>query len=191
MAQGLTALANSVLPLSWSVRAAQNPTSLRMAIEQEFRAVDGQMTVARVRPMEQVIADSIARQNFTMLLLSIFAGIALLLAAIGIYGLMSYSVEQRTQEIGIRVALGAGRPAMLRLVLAQGLKLAGSGVVIGIAIALGMTRVLATLLFGIKATDPFTYAGVAAILLAVALSATYLPARRAATVDPIEALRYQ
>jgi putative ABC transport system permease protein len=191
MPQGLTALANSVLPLSWSVRATQNPTGLRMAIEQEFRAVDGQMTVARVKPMEQVIADSIARQNFTMLLLSIFAGIALLLAAIGIYGLMSYSVEQRTQEIGIRVALGAGRPAMLRLVLGQGLKLAGAGVVAGMAIAFGMTRVLATLLFGIKATDPMTYAGVAAILMAVALSATYLPARRAATVEPIEALRYQ
>ena len=128
MTDGLTNLANSVIPLSWSVRTAGNPMALRSAIEREFRAVDGLMSVSRERLMEQVVAESISRDNFTMLLLSIFAGIALLLAGIGIYGLMSYSVEQRTQEIGVRMALGAGRPDMVRLILGQGLRLTCIGV---------------------------------------------------------------
>ena len=141
--------------------------------------------------MERVVADSVARQSFTMLLLSIFAGIALLLAAIGIYGLMSYSVEQRTQEIGIRAALGAGRPEIVRLIVVQGCKLAGIGVALGLAIAYGLTRVLASLLFGIQASDPLSFSAVAAVLAGVALVATFLPARRAARVDPAEALRRQ
>jgi ABC-type antimicrobial peptide transport system permease subunit len=126
-----------------------------------------------------------------MLLLSIFAGIALLLAAIGIYGLMSYSVEQRTQEIGVRMALGAGRPDMVRLILGQGLRLTGIGVGLGLAIAYALTRVLASLLFGVKAADPLTFAGVAMILALIALGSTWFPARRAAAVEPVEALRYQ
>ena len=189
--EGFNALVNSVLPLSWEVRTAGDPMRLRTVIEREFHAVDGLMPVARERPMEQVMAESVSRQGFTMLLLSIFAGVALLLAAIGIYGLMSYSVEQRTQEIGIRVALGAGRPTIARLVLAQGVKLATVGVVLGLATAYGLTRLLASLLFGVKAGDPLTFAAVAAILAAVALAATYFPARRAAGVDPVEALRCQ
>ena len=149
------------------------------------------MPVARERLMEEVVAASISRDNFTMLLLSIFAGIALFLAAIGIYGLMSYSVEQRTQEIGVRMALGAGRPDMVRLILGQGLRLAGIGVAVGLAIAYALTRVLASLLFGVKAADPLTFAGVAAILALIAVGSTWLPARRAAAVEPVEALRYQ
>jgi ABC-type antimicrobial peptide transport system permease subunit len=141
--------------------------------------------------MEQVIAESTARQNFNMLLLSIFAGMALLLAAIGIYGLMSYTVEQRTQEIGIRVALGAGQRDMLKLIVRQGMLLAGIGVVIGLAAAFGLARLLASLLFGVKTTDPLTYAGVAAVLISVALLATYVPARRATKIDPLIALRYE
>jgi putative ABC transport system permease protein len=149
------------------------------------------MSVSRERLMEQVVAESISRDNFIMLLLSIFAGIALLLAAIGIYGLMSYSVEQRTQEIGVRMALGAGRPDMVRLILGQGLRLTGIGVALGLAIAYGLTRVLASLLFGVKAADPLTFAGVGFILALIALASTWFPARRAAAVEPVEALRYQ
>ena len=119
--------------------------------------------------MDQVISESTARQNFNMLLLTIFAGLALLLAAIGIYGLMSYTVEQRTQELGIRMALGAGRGDMLKLVVRQGMLLAGIGVVIGLAASFGLNRLLANLLFGVKATDPITYAAVTVILVLVAL----------------------
>jgi len=189
--QGITTLANQVIPLSWAVRTAAAPMNLRPAVEAEFRAFDPGLVPAEERTMEQVIAKSVARQNFNMLLLSIFAGIALLLAAIGIYGLMSYSVEQRTQEIGIRMALGAGRGDMLKLVLKQGMTLAGIGVAVGLAMAYGLSRVLATMLFGVKSSDPSTFALVAGILIAVAAVATYIPARRAAATPPSEALRYQ
>jgi putative ABC transport system permease protein len=151
--------------------------------------VDGMMPIAQERTMEQVVAESVARQNFNMVLLTLFAGIALLLAAIGVYGLMAYAVEQRTQEIGIRMALGAARGDMLKLVLAQGMKLVGAGVVLGAGLAYGMTRLLESLLFGVKASDPLTFAAVAGILTLVALIATLIPARRASTVEPLEALR--
>ncbi|HEY7390382.1 MAG TPA: ABC transporter permease [Bryobacteraceae bacterium] len=191
MPEGLTKLANSVIPLSWAVRGKNDPLALAGAIEGEFRAVDGLMAVARVRPMEQVVAQTIARDRFTMLLLSIFAGIALLLAAIGIYGLISYSVEQRTQEIGVRMALGAGRANVLGLIFGQGMKLAAVGVALGLAFAFALTRVLSSLLFGVKALDPLTFAAVALLLLVIALAATWFPARRAAVIEPVEALRYQ
>ena len=126
-----------------------------------------------------------------LVLLSIFAGIALLLAAIGIYGLISYSVEQRTQEIGVRMALGAGRADVLRLMFGQGMKLAAAGVALGLALAFALTRVLSSLLFGVKAVDPLTFAAVALVLLLIALTATWVPARRAAAIEPVEALRYQ
>jgi ABC-type antimicrobial peptide transport system permease subunit len=124
-------------------------------------------------------------------LLSIFAGIALLLAAIGIYGLMSYAVERRTQEIGIRVALGAGRRDVLRLIVFQGLKLAGIGVVAGLAVAYGVTRLLGSLLFGVQAADPPTFATVAVAVAAIGLIAVYVPARRAAGIEAADALRHQ
>jgi predicted permease len=191
MPEGLTALANSVIPLSWAIRTAADPMPLRVAVERELHLVDGLMPVSRVRTMEQVISEAVSRQNFNMVLLSIFAGVALVLAGIGIYGVMSYSVQQRTQEIGIRMALGASRGSMLKLVLAQGMKLAGIGVVLGLALAYGATRLLASLLFGVKASDPATFAAVAGILTAAALIAAYIPARRATTVDPAIALRYE
>ncbi|HEY7208836.1 MAG TPA: FtsX-like permease family protein, partial [Bryobacteraceae bacterium] len=131
----------------------------------------------------------VARQRFNMLLLSIFAGIALILAAIGIYGLMSYSVEQQTQELGIRMALGADKPRIIRLIVRQGMLPALIGVAAGLAIAFGVTRLLGTLLYEVKATDPFTFIGVALILLSVALFSTYVPALRATRVDPAAALR--
>jgi predicted permease len=189
--EGLTKLAANVVPLAWAVRSSADPANLRMAIEREFHSVDGMMPIAQERTMEQVVAESVARQNFNMVLLTLFAGIALLLAAIGVYGLMAYAVEQRTQEIGIRMALGAARGDMLKLVLAQGMKLVGAGVVLGAGLAYGMTRLLESLLFGVKASDPLTFAAVTGILTLVALIATLIPARRASTVEPLEALRYQ
>lgn len=188
---GLTKLAGDVLPTSWLIRTAGDPLAMNNAIQQQFLAVDNQLPVARIRTMEQVLTHSVARQNFNMLLLTIFAGIALLLASIGIYGLMSYSVEQRSHEIGIRMALGAEEHAMVRLVVRDGMKLAGIGLIVGLAAAFGLTRFLGTLLFGVRATDPATYIFVAALLGAVAFLASYIPAKRAAKVDPIIALRYE
>jgi ABC-type antimicrobial peptide transport system permease subunit len=141
--------------------------------------------------MEQVISQAVSRQNFNMVLLSIFAGLALTLAAIGIYGLMSYSVLQRTQEIGIGMALGASRRNVLGLVLTQGMQLTGIGVVLGWALAYGTTRVLGSLLFGVKLTDPMTVGGVGGILAMVALLSAYIPAQRATVIDPVISLRYE
>jgi putative ABC transport system permease protein len=188
---GLTQLANSVIPLSWIVQTAADPSSLSAAIQHEIQSVDSQLAASKIRTMDQVISESTARQNFNMLLLTIFAGLALLLAAIGIYGLMSYTVEQRTQELGIRMALGASRGDMLKLVVRQGMLLTGIGLAIGLSASLGLNRLLANLLFGVKTTDPVTYAAVAIILISVALLATYIPARRATKIDPVVALRYE
>ena len=191
MTEGLTALAANVIPLSWAVRTATAPASFRVALERELHAVDGQMTISRPRTMEQVLSASVARTNFNAVLLSIFAGAALVLAAIGLYGLMSYSVEQRTREIGIRMALGANRATMLRAVLQEAMTLAGLGVVLGLGLAYALTRVLASLLFGVKASDPYAFALVAAVLTLVAAAAALIPARRATTIDPAIALRYE
>jgi putative ABC transport system permease protein len=188
---GLTKLANSVIPLSWIIRTATDPVPLGAAMQRELLAVDAQLAVSKIRSMEQVVSESTARQNFNMLLLTIFAGLALVLAAIGIYGLMSYSVEQRLQELGIRMALGAGGGQMLKLVVGQGMKLTAIGAVVGLAAAFGLARLLASLLFGVKTTDPLTYAAVALILCAVALLACLIPALRASKIDPIIALRYE
>jgi ABC-type antimicrobial peptide transport system permease subunit len=141
--------------------------------------------------METLIADSTTRENFNMLLLTVFAAVALMLAAVGIYGLMSYAVEQRTQEIGIRMALGAGRGEMMKMILGQGMLLVSVGVVIGLAAAFGLMRFLGSLLFGVKATDPLTYATVTITLTAIALLAAFVPAQRATRVDPILALRQE
>jgi predicted permease len=189
--EGMTKLANGLIPLSWAIRSAGDPLALRAAVEREFRAVNGSMTPSHVRTMDQMIADSLSRQNFNALLLTVFAGIALLLAAIGIYGLMSYSVEQRLQEIGIRVALGASRADVVRLMVLQGMKLAAIGIVLGLAAAYGATRLLSTLLFGVKADDPYTFLAVAAMVAVVAMVASMVPARRAAGVAPSVALRHQ
>ncbi len=187
--QGLTLLANSALPLSWCIRSSLAPNAVRVAVEKEFQAVDSQMPISKIRTMEEVIAQGVARQHFNMVLLSIFAGIALVLAAIGIYGLMSYSVEQQTQELGIRMALGAGKQDIVRLIVQQGMTPALIGVFAGLAIAFGLTRLLASLLFGVQASDPLTFGAVALVLTAIALLSTYIPAVRATRVDPALALR--
>ncbi|HTP88115.1 MAG TPA: ABC transporter permease [Bryobacteraceae bacterium] len=186
---GMVALGNRILPSSWILRTRGNPGSLAGTVQREVLKVDSQLPVAQVYPMKEIVAKSTARQNFNMLLLGIFAGVALLLAAVGIYGVMAYTVEQRTAEIGIRVALGAQQSQMLALVMRHGLVLAGIGVAIGLGAAFGLTRLLARLLFGVKASDPWTFIGVAAVLALVALLACLIPARRATRVDPVIALR--
>jgi putative ABC transport system permease protein len=147
--------------------------------------------VYNVRPMQQIASQSMASQRFPMILLAVFAGLALLLASVGIYGVVSYSVTQQVHEIGIRMALGAKHGEVLELVLRQGGRMALLGVVIGLVAALGLTRLLANLLFGVSAHDPLTFAGVGTLLVIVALVASYIPARRATRVDPMVALRYE
>jgi predicted permease len=191
VAEGLTKFANGVVPLAWAVRTAGDPMTLRAAIDREFRAVDATLTPANERTLDQMLEQSLSRQNFNALLLTVFASLALLLAAIGIYGLMSYSVEQRLQEIGIRVALGASRADVLRLMVLQGMKLAGIGIVLGLGAAYAATRLLSTMLFGVKANDPYTFVVVAAMVAIVAALASMVPARRAAGIAPSVALRHQ
>jgi ABC-type antimicrobial peptide transport system permease subunit len=141
--------------------------------------------------MDEIVSRSTARDSFNMLLLTIFGGVALVLAAIGIYGLMAYSVEQRTQEMGIRMALGADRGTIRRLIVWQGMRLALVGVVLGIGAAFGLTRLIASFLFGVKSWDPAVFVAVPVILSAVALLAVWLPASRAAKMDPMQALRVE
>jgi predicted permease len=191
LTDGLTKLANNLLPLSWVIRTKTDPLSVASPVRHEFETLDGQLTPSKILTLETVIKDSTTRENFNMLMLTVFAAVALLLAAVGIYGLMSYAVEQRTQEIGIRMALGAGRGEMMKMILGQGMKLVLAGIVIGLAAAFGLTRLLAGLLYGVKAGDPLTFAAVAVILTAVALFAAFVPAQRATRVDPILALRQE
>jgi putative ABC transport system permease protein len=187
----ITRLANSVIPLSWVIKTQMPPAGLSAAIQAEFVKIDPSLLPLRVQTMDQLLEKSTSRQQFDMLLLSVFAAVALLLAASGIYGLMAYNVEQRTQEIGIRMALGAGRSQVTRMVLGQGMTLAAIGVVIGLAGAWGLTRFLASFLFGVKASDPPTFTAVAAVLAAIALVASLVPARRAMRIDPVDALRHE
>jgi putative ABC transport system permease protein len=174
-----------------AVRAHGNPSALSSALREQIRGIDSALPVAEVRPMEAVIGSSVAQPRFRTALLSLFGAAALLLAAIGIYGVLAYTVTQQTREIGIRMALGANPGRVLRLVLARGLRLAGAGTVIGVLAALMLTPLLNSLLFGVSATDPLTFAAVAGLLLGVALLACYVPARRAMRVDPMVALRYE
>jgi ABC-type antimicrobial peptide transport system permease subunit len=166
------------------------PQSLSRAIQDELQKSTG-LPVTDVRSMDEIAALSVSRQKFNMWVMTVFGGCALLLAAIGIYGLMAYSVEQRTQEIGIRMALGAQASQVRRMVVSQGMILALVGVAIGLAASFGLARLITTFLFGVTAKDPFVFAGVPLLLAAVALFAVWLPARRASKVDPLIALRYE
>jgi putative ABC transport system permease protein len=187
--EGMTKIFNSAVPLAWEVRSGLDEKSLISAVAKAIREVDGRLPLGEVKPMDKVLADSISRQNFNMLLLSIFAASALLLAAIGIYGVMSYSVQQQTKDIGIRMALGADKNTILALVLRQGLVPAFIGVAAGLAGAFAFTRLMQSLLYGVKPGDPISFFGVAVILLMVAVFAVLIPARRAVSLDPVAALR--
>jgi ABC-type antimicrobial peptide transport system permease subunit len=189
---GAMALVNRLQPGAVLIRtrAGVAPMSVSHAVQQALLAAD-QLPVAKTRTMEQASLDSTARQNFNLLLLGLFAAMALLLAAMGIYGVMSYSVEQRTHEIGIRTALGANRRDTLSLVLFQALRMTVAGLAVGVAAAFGLTRLLNAQLFGVKPSDPLTFIAVPVILLAVALAAACIPALRASRVDPLVALRHE
>ena len=173
------------------VRTERDPMNLLAAMRSEIAALDKELPLSDVRTLEQIASSAVARTRFTMLLLSVFAGVALLLAAVGIYGVLSYSVTQRTHEIGIRVALGAQPRDVIGLVARQGMTLALTGMGAGLAAALVLTRVLSSLLFGVSATDPITFAGIAVLLIGVALGACFVPARRAMKMDPMAALRHE
>ena len=153
--------------------------------------MNSEQVVYGEQTMDEIISDSISDRKFSMVLLGTFAALALLLSSIGIYGVISYLIGERTHEIGIRMALGAQRKDVLTLVLSEGVKLVLLGAAIGIAAALGLTRLMADLLYGVSATDPLTFAAVPIVLLGVAMLACYIPARRAMRVDPMTALRYE
>jgi putative ABC transport system permease protein len=173
------------------VRATAEPTSLTAAVRGAIRAVERELPVFRITTMEQMVSASMAQRRFLMVLLGVFALVAVILASVGLYGVMSYSVAQRTHEIGIRMALGAQVRDVLRLVIGQGMKLVLLGVGIGLASALALTRLMKTLLYDVSATDPLTFAVIALLLALVALLACWIPARRATKVDPMIALRYE
>jgi putative ABC transport system permease protein len=182
---------NPSYPLAIYLRTDVAPLTMAQAVREQVRAVDRDLPVFGERAMTQVAAESVSRHKFTMQLVGLFGLLALLLAGVGIYGVIAYSVTQRTREIGIRVALGASRSAILRWVLKQGMILTIAGVVVGLLGALLLTRVLRSLLFGIAPTDIVTYGALALLLTVVALIACYVPARRATKVDPLIALRYE
>ena len=178
-------------PSYFAVRTAGDPMAAANAVREQIWAVDKDQPITHVMPLETMLSDYLALRELQSSLLGGFAGFALLLAALGIYAVLAFSVAQRTQEIGVRAALGAQQGDILRNILSQGLKLAALGVVIGVAGALALSHLLSTLLFGVSANDPWTLSGAVAVLLAVAAAACYIPARRAMRVDPIAALRYE
>jgi putative ABC transport system permease protein len=173
------------------VRTTGDPATLAEAIRRETKAVIPNLPPPLIRTMDDLLSETVAQPRLQAGLLSLFAGVALLLAAVGLYGVLAYAVTQRQREIGVRLALGAQKRKVLSLVIAQGMKLVLTGMVIGIVAALALTRVIRSLLYGVTPTDPATLAVVSLLLLAVTLLACWLPARRAARVDPMEALRYE
>ena len=188
LTDGANALNLEIAPMGWIVRTQTSPQALSEVIQEELQLASG-LPVSDVRTMDEVVSRSTSRQRFNMLLMTVFGGSALLLAAIGIYGLMAYSVEQRTQEIGIRLALGAETGQVRKMVVFQGMRLVVAGVVIGLASASGLTRYIASFLFEVEAWDPTAFIAVPVVLTAVALIAVMVPARRASRVDPMLALR--
>jgi putative ABC transport system permease protein len=191
LTDGLTALTNMTAAITWVIRTQAEPYSFSAGLQRELRIASGGLPVAHIRSMEQVSAESIVRANFNMTLLSIFAAMALLLAAIGIYGVMASAVQQQTREISIRVVLGAESSEVRNMVVWQGMRLAITGVGLGVALSLALTPLMASLLYGVKATDPAAPILVGVVLSGVALLATYIPARRATRVDPLVALRWE
>jgi putative ABC transport system permease protein len=173
------------------IRTTGDPLSLVGAVRGQIWAVDKDQTIWAGRTMEEIVAHSLAPRRFNLLLLGVFAALALVLASVGIYGVISYAVSQRTREIGVRLALGAGRRDILKLIVGQGLGLTLAGVALGLLASFALTRWLESLLFGVSNTDPLTFAGVALLLTLVALLACYVPARRATKVDPMVALKYE
>jgi predicted permease len=186
----LNALNVRITPIAWVVRTRVEPYSMSAAVQEQLREASG-LPVSDVRSMGEVVSRSTSRQRFNMLLMAVFAGCALLLAAIGIYGLMAYSVQQRTGEIGIRMALGAEAERVRHMIMWQGMRLAAIGVAVGLLAAVGLTRLITSMLFGVEARDPVIFVGVPLLLAVVSFLAVWVPARRASGVNPLAALRYE
>jgi putative ABC transport system permease protein len=182
---------NSWRAMALNVRTQSEPSAVVGAIRNQIKAVDKDLAVANIKTMSSILANSVAPRSWSMLLLTVFAGAAATLAAIGIYGVLSYVVAQRVGEIGVRLALGAQATDVFKLMIGQGMRLALIGVVLGLALSVALTRLMKSLLYGVSATDPLTFAGVALLLALVALVACWVPARRATKIDPLIALRYE
>jgi putative ABC transport system permease protein len=173
------------------VKSRIDPTSLTSSIRSVLASIDRNQPITSISTMDQLVQDSVGSRRLTLILLDVFSALALVLAGIGIYGVISYSVAQRTQEIGIRMALGAARPDIMKMILLQGARIAAAGLIIGTIAAFALTRYMQKLLFSVSPEDPATFALVAVVLTFVALLACYIPARRTLRVDPITALRYE
>jgi putative ABC transport system permease protein len=173
------------------VRSESDPMLLLPAIREQVRALDAELPIYHAERLEEYVLASLAQRRFTSLLCAVFAGAGLLLAIVGLFGVMSYSVAQRTHEIGVRVAVGAEKSDIMRLILTEGMGIAVVGLGIGLLGAFGVSSLVKSQLFGVRATDPFTFLGVVLALAFVALAACYIPARRATRVDPMVALRYE
>jgi putative ABC transport system permease protein len=177
--------------MKWVIRAGMDPLTLARVVRENALAVDPDVAISESQTMEQYLAISLAPRRFNLVMLGIFAAAALFLAMSGIYAVISYSVARRTHEFGIRIALGAQRKDVLSMILSESLRLVGAGILIGSLAALGLTRILAQLLYGVGSADPVTFLAVAALLASVGLVASLIPAARATRVDPLVALRYE
>jgi predicted permease len=188
---GTSKLFEGWFPRSIVVRTTGDPLLLNQALREALAATDPLVPTGAVRSMDQVLSHSLALRSFMMMLLSIFGGLALVLASVGIYGVISFAVSQRTREIGVRMALGARPAEVLRMILTEGLTLVAVGVVVGVAAALMLTRLLEGMVYGVRVRDPLIFAMVNLLMIVVSLAACYVPARRATRVDPLVALRYE
>ena len=178
-------------PVNLVVRTSSDPASVTTAVREAVHAIDPDQPISNVMTMDENLSGVLVTERFSAILMSVLAPAGLLLAALGLYGVMAYSVSQRTAEIGLRVALGAQRADVLQLILGQGVRLTLLGVAIGLIFAWALTRLLVSLLFRVSATDPATFVSISLLLLSIALLACFLPARRALAVDPMVALRYE
>jgi predicted permease len=181
----------SLLNMQVALRTQANPAAMAPLVREAMRSVDPDLPLGKLTTLTTLVDEAMTQPRFSMLLLGAFGALAVALASIGMYGVISYSVAQRTREIGIRMALGARRNDVFRMILAQGARLAGLGIAIGLLCSLAVTRTLARFLYGVQPTDPLTFLSVSLLLVAVALLACYLPARRATEVDPMIALRHE
>ena len=191
LTDGLTALGARIRPLTWAIRTTIPPISVSESVQRELRDASGGLPVGHIRPMDELVRESTAQSDFNSALFAILASVALLLAAIGVYALMAYSVQQRTAEIGIRRALGTPAGNVLMTFMRRGMALTLIGTLVGVVAALGLTRLLSSLLFGVKPNDPVAFVSMIILLIAVAVIGCYIPARRATKVDPMVALRHE